>query len=68
MKEAEAELIATFINKVVDNIDNEPVIEDVAREVLLLCSHFPVPGHFIIPNQKNPDWLQNPDINTPWLF
>ncbi len=68
MKEAEAEQIATFINKVIENIDNESVIEDVAREVLLLCSQFPVPGHFIIPNQKNPDWLQNPDINTPWLF
>jgi len=68
MKEAEAEQIAAFINKVVDNIDNEAVIENVAREVLLLCSQFPVPGHFIIPNQKSPDWLQNPDINTPWLF
>jgi glycine hydroxymethyltransferase len=68
MKEAEAELIAGFINKVIDNIDNESVIEDVGREVLLLCSQFPVPGHFIIPNQKNPDWLQTPDINTPWLF
>ena len=68
MKEPEAELIAGFINKVVDNIDNESVIEEVGREVLLLCSQFPVPGHFIIPNQKNPDWLQNPDINTPWLF
>jgi glycine hydroxymethyltransferase len=68
MKEEEAELIAGFINKVIDNIDDESVIEDVAREVLLLCSQFPVPGHFIIPNQKNPDWLQNPDIDTPWLF
>jgi len=68
MKETEAELIAGFINKVIDNIDNESVIEEVAREVLLLCSQFPVPGHFIIPNQKYPDWLQNPDINTPWLF
>ena len=68
MKEPEAELIAGFINKVIDNIDNESVIEEVGREVLLLCSQFPVPGHFIIPNQKNPDWLQNPDINTPWLF
>ncbi|MHC4694348.1 MAG: serine hydroxymethyltransferase [Planctomycetota bacterium] len=68
MKEQDAEQIAGFINTVVENIENESVIENVAREVLLLCSQFPVPGHFIIPNQKNPDWLQNPDINTPWLF
>ncbi len=68
MKEQDAEQIAGFINTVVENIDNESVIENVAREVLLLCSQFPIPGHFIIPNQKNPDWLQNPDINTPWLF
>ncbi|NIP55740.1 MAG: serine hydroxymethyltransferase [Phycisphaerae bacterium] len=68
MKEQDAEQIAGFINTVVENINNESVIENVAREVLLLCSQFPIPGHFIIPNQKNPDWLQNPDINTPWLF
>jgi len=68
MKEPEAEQIAAFINKVVENIDNESVIEGVGKEVLLLCSQFPVPGHFIIPNKTNPDWLQNPDIQTPWLF
>jgi len=27
--------------KVADNIDNESVIEQVGKEVLLLCSHFP---------------------------
>jgi glycine hydroxymethyltransferase len=68
MKEPEAEQIAAFINRVVDNIDNESVIEEVGKEVLLLCSHFPIPGHFIIPNKTNPDWLQTPDIHTPWLF
>ncbi len=53
MKEPEAEHVATLINKVVENIDNETVIEEVGKEVLLLCSQFPVPEHFIIPNNKN---------------
>ncbi len=52
MKEPEAEHIATLINKVAENIDSESVIEQVAREVLLLCSQFPVPEHFIIPNRQ----------------
>ncbi len=49
MKEAEAEQIATFIHRVAESIDNESVIEQVGKEVLLLCSQFPVPEHFIIP-------------------
>ncbi len=49
MKEAEAEQIATFIHTVAENIDKESVIEQVGKEVLLLCSRFPVPEHFIIP-------------------
>ncbi len=53
MKEAQAAQIATFINKVVENIDNESAIEDVAKDVLLLSSQFPVPEHFIIPNKNN---------------
>jgi glycine hydroxymethyltransferase len=48
MREPEAEQVATFINKVVENIDNEAVIEKVGKEVLLLCSQFTVPEHFII--------------------
>jgi glycine hydroxymethyltransferase len=67
-EEAEVEQIATYINTVIENIDNESVIEDVAREVLLLCSQFPVPGHFIIPNQKNPDWMHAEDDITQRLF
>ena len=66
--EAQVEQIATYINKVVENIDNESVIENVAREVLLLCTQFPVPGHFIIPNQKNPDWMHAEDDITKRLF
>ncbi len=53
MKEPEAEHVAILINKVVENIDNETVIEEVGKEVLLLCSQFTVPEHFIIPNNKN---------------
>ena len=53
MKEQEAEQIATFIHRVVENIDNESVIEEVAKDVLLLSSQFPVPEHFIIPNKNN---------------
>jgi glycine hydroxymethyltransferase len=48
MKEEQAKSVAYFINKVVENIDNETVIEEVGKEVLLLCSQFPVPEHFII--------------------
>jgi glycine hydroxymethyltransferase len=66
MKQEQAEQIATFINKVVENIDNESAIEEVAKEVLLLCSQFPVPDHFIIPN--NPAALRRADALTPWLF
>jgi len=53
MKEPEAEKIAEFINKVAENIDDDSVIEKVGKEVLLLCSHFPVPEHFIIPSRNN---------------
>jgi glycine hydroxymethyltransferase len=53
MKESEAAKIAEFISKVADNIDDESVIEKVGKEVLLMCSHFPVPEHFIIPGKNN---------------
>ena len=53
MKEEEARQVAGFINKVVENIDNETVIEEVGKEALLLCSQYPVPEHFIIPNKSN---------------
>jgi glycine/serine hydroxymethyltransferase len=53
MKEDQARQIAEFISKVAENIDKESVIEQVAKDVLLLCSQFPVPEHFIIPNKEN---------------
>ena len=68
MKEEQAMQIAGFINKVAENIDNESVIEEVGKEVLLLSSQFPVPGHFIIPNKNNLQMLQASDDLTPWLF
>ncbi|MBA7635845.1 Serine hydroxymethyltransferase [subsurface metagenome] len=52
MKEEQARQIASLLNKVTENIDNESVIEEVGKEVLLLCSQFPVPEHFIIPNKN----------------
>jgi glycine/serine hydroxymethyltransferase len=45
--------IATFIKTIIENIDNESVIEEIRKEALLLCSQFPVPEHFIIPNKNN---------------
>jgi len=68
MKEEQAQQIATFINKVTENIDNESAIEEVGKEALLLCSQFPVPEHFIIPNKNNVETLQASDALTPWLF
>ncbi|MBL7176023.1 MAG: serine hydroxymethyltransferase [Desulfobacteraceae bacterium] len=55
MKEEQMERIAGFINRVSENIDNESVIEEVGKEVLLLCSQFPVPDHFIITGKSNND-------------
>jgi len=52
-KQEQAKQIADFINTVAENIDDESVIEKVGKEVLLLCSQFPVPEHFIIPNKNN---------------
>ena len=48
MKEEQARQIADFINQVVENIDNESIIEEVGEKVLMLCSQFAVPEHFII--------------------
>jgi glycine hydroxymethyltransferase len=68
MKEEQVRQIAAFINRIVENIDNESVIEEIEREVLLLCSQFPVPEHFIIPNKNNLQTQQVVDPLTPWLF
>jgi len=48
MKEEQAGQIAEFINQVAENVDNDAAIEKIGKEVLLLCTQFPVPEHFII--------------------
>lgn len=53
MKEEEMDQIAAFIARVAENLDNEAEIERVNRDVLLLCSQFPVPDHFMIPDRKS---------------
>lgn len=52
MKEEQMDIIAYLIDKVARNVDNESVIEETAKEVLMLCSQFSVPDHFIIPAKK----------------
>jgi len=53
MKEEQMDVIAGFYKRIVENIDNDAVIEQVGKEVLLLCSQFSVPDHFIIPPEIN---------------
>lgn len=57
MKEDDMDIIASFIKRVADNLDNETEIEKVGREVLLLSSQYPVPDHFIIPSAKQPPFV-----------
>ncbi len=59
MKEHEMAHIAELIDRVAKNIDRESVIEDVGREVLLLCSRFPVPDHFVMPAEQNTPFLED---------
>jgi len=49
MKEEQMDEIADAFKTVVENIENETVLEKVRKDMLLLCSNFPVPDHFIIP-------------------
>ena len=51
MKEAEMDIIAGFFKEVAENIDNTEAIEKIGKEVMLLCSRFPVPDHFIVPEK-----------------
>jgi glycine hydroxymethyltransferase len=52
MKEEQMDTIAKLMETVARNVDREEVIEKVSREVLLLCSQFPVPDHFIVQPPK----------------
>jgi len=42
MKEGEMRQIAKFIDKVINNIDNEKILEEVRREVLEMTGEFPI--------------------------
>lgn len=42
MKESEMELIADLIAKVLKNVDNEKIKEEVKQQVLALCKQFPI--------------------------
>ncbi len=53
MKEEQMEIIAGYFSRIAENIDNEETMEKIGKEILLLCSHFPVPDHFIIPPKNS---------------
>ncbi len=47
MKEEQMDMIAKFFNDVAENIDDTEAIEKVGKEVMLLCSRFPLPDYFV---------------------
>jgi len=47
MKEQEMEIIADLINQVIVNPENETVIENVKKDVINLCSKFPLYSELI---------------------
>lgn len=47
MKEEQMDSIAEFIKRIAEDADNDTTVEQVGKEVLLLCSQFPVPDHFL---------------------
>lgn len=47
MKEAQAEQVAGLINRVAGNIENEAALDQIGKEVIELCSQFPVPQKFV---------------------
>jgi len=51
MKEPQMDSIAEFMNRVTNNVDNEEMIERIAREVADFCSQFPVPETFVGPTE-----------------
>ena len=51
MKEDQMVRLAAAMNTVAENIDNDDVIEKVGNEMLSMCSEFPVPEHFIVPEK-----------------
>lgn len=47
MKEEQMDMIAKFFNDVAQNIDDTDAIERIGKEVMLLCSRFPLPDFFV---------------------
>ena len=43
MKEKEIKLIASWINKAVENHNNQKKLKDLHKEVIKLCKKFPLP-------------------------
>jgi len=54
MKEEQMAIIAGLINNVTENARSDSAIEAIGKQALMLCSEFPVPDHFIIPNKVDP--------------
>jgi glycine hydroxymethyltransferase len=42
MKEKEMDLIAGFINRAIQNVDNDTELEKIKKEVKELCSGYPL--------------------------
>jgi len=59
MREDQMAIIADLITKVAENVDSDTTIEMVRKQSLLLCSGFPVPDHFIIPNKSDPSYMND---------
>jgi len=38
----EMDIISSMINKVITNIDDDAIIQEVRKEVISLCSNFPL--------------------------
>jgi glycine hydroxymethyltransferase len=47
MKEDQMDIIARYFNEVAENIENPETIERIGKEVMLLCSEFPLPDFFV---------------------
>ncbi len=44
MKEKEIEIISSWINKAIENKDNEDVLNNIKKEVEEMCGNFPIPS------------------------
>ena len=49
MKEDQMDLVAGWINRIAENLEDEAVIANVGKEVQELCAQFPLPESFVQP-------------------